>query len=114
MITVTIIFKVYNPPLGYTLESYEMEIPDFREDWTETVEELGKFVEEKRQQIIEIYDDLQGENYIQVLFQWELEEMEKQHNDEFFKTLDADTIPSQTPKLGWTLCSDGLYRDLPY
>lgn len=139
MIKITIHFK-NDPSVGLQPETYEMQVPDFREGWTETPEMLKTYIGEKRNEIAEMYDDFQGESYCSVMFQWELEEFEKEElsieekygtiednnegYDQWEKEQEEDNndsrlgqlvieqqgLPSQVPVPGWLLCDDGLYR----
>jgi len=121
---ITIYFK-NDASTGLQPETFTMEIPDFMSEWTETEEALNDYIEEKRKQIKELYTEFQGEPVTQVLFQWEVEELERQccpiEEDTYNQILKEEEMeewekyePSQIPKPGWVLCSDGLYRDLPY
>lgn len=89
-IEITIIFR-NDPTVGLMGEYYNMLIPDFRANWTETEEELDKYIQEKRIQIKEMYEEFQGDSKAQVLYSFEIEEMFDQNVENLCKELDDET-----------------------
>lgn len=74
-IEVTIHFINHGPSVRDYTETYNMTLPDFRIDWTETDEVLKDFIEEKRRNIQSLYNEF-GNGEPQVKFSFELNHIE--------------------------------------
>lgn len=74
-----IIFFANDPSVGWQSETFTMQIPDFREDFTETEEMLKKCTEQIRNDIKAVYDMMYGESYCTVKFSFELPEYDKSY-----------------------------------